>query len=225
LLASLDISGPTRSPVAYATPNLLELAHMYNASRAEPLNLTSHDVWWRVIDNFAISHKFRMELEQLAKRNVSDEDPSKGTLSFLVDDGIAQMAINLLPFFQNLLIKCGERGLIVAMRVSGRDAMISQWAREQSNIFKRRIVSHGTSSREIVVLLHIPGLPLMKESILNVTGAGDTLVGSMLASLLLQEMSTFSHPSSLDDAMHAGQRAAVLTLQSSLTVSPLLTRI
>ena len=225
MIGSLDISGPTRSPVAYATPNFLELAHMYNACRTEPLNLTSHDAWWRVIDNFAISHKFRMELEQLAKRNVSDEDPSKGTLSFLVDDGIAQMAINLLPFFQNLLIKCGERGLIVAMRVSGRNAVMSQWAQEQSNIFKRRIVSHGTSSKEIVVLLHIPGPPLLKESIVNVTGAGDTLVGSMLASLLLQEMGTFSHPASLEDAMDAAQRAAVLTLQSSLAVSPLLTRI
>jgi pseudouridine-5'-phosphate glycosidase/pseudouridine kinase len=197
---------------------------MYNASRAEPLDLTSHDVWWRVIDNFAISHKFRTELEQLAKRNVSDEDLSKGTLSFLVDDGIAQMAINLLPFFQNLLIKCGERGLIVAMRISGRDAAMSQWAQEHSNLFRRRIVAHGTSSGEIVVLLHVPGLSLPKESILNVTGAGDTLVGSILASLVLQEMGTFSHPSSLDDALHAGQQAAVLTLQSCHAVSPFLAR-
>jgi pseudouridylate synthase / pseudouridine kinase len=163
-----------------------------------------------------------MELEQLAKRSVSDDDVSKGSLSFLVDDGIGQMAVNLLPFFQNIVIKCGERGLIVAMRVSGLDAATSQWAQEDSNLFRRRIVVHGKTSREIVVLLHIPALPLPQDSIVNVTGAGDTLVGSMLASLLLQKKSIFSHPSLLDDAMHAGQRAAVLTLKSSHAVSPLL---
>jgi pseudouridine-5'-phosphate glycosidase/pseudouridine kinase len=221
IASCLELSD-TRSPITYATPNLLELARLYNAFRAEPLNLTSHDVWWRVIDNFAISHRFRMELEQLAKRNVSDDDVSKGSLSFLVDDGIGQMAVNLLPFFQNIVIKCGERGLIVAMRVSGLDAATSQWAQEDSNLFRRRIVVHGKTSREIVVLLHIPALPLPQDSIVNVTGAGDTLVGSMLASLLLQKKSIFSHPSLLDDAMHAGQRAAVLTLKSSHAVSPLL---
>jgi pseudouridine-5'-phosphate glycosidase/pseudouridine kinase len=163
-----------------------------------------------------------MELEQLAKRNVSDDDISKGTLSFLVDDGIAQMAVNLLPFFQNMVIKCGERGLIVAMRVSGPDATTSQWAKEHSNLFRRRIIAHGKSSREIVVLLHIPALPLPKENIVNVTGAGDTLVGSILASLLLQGAGLFSHPSLLDDAMHAGQQSALLTLQSSHAVSPLI---
>ena len=210
--------GRTRSPITYATPNLLELAQIYSASRAEPLDLMSHDVWWQVIDDFCISQDFRLELEKLAKQRVSDEDISLGTLSFLVDDGIAQMAVNLLPFFQNLVIKCGERGLIVAMRVSGKDAS-SQWVRD---VPRRRIVVHGKSSRETVVLLHIPALSLPKESILNVTGAGDTMVGSILASLLLQEANAFSHPSLLDDIMHAAQQAAVLTLQDRRAVSPLL---
>jgi len=197
---------------------------MYKASRQEPLCLMSHEVWWRVIDDFTISHKFRMELEQLAKQNVLDEDNSKGTLSFVIDDGIAQMAINLLPFFQNLVIKCGERGLIVATRVLGQDIATSKWAQEHSNLFQRRIITHGNSSREIVVLQHIPPL-FLKHNLLNVTGAGDTLVGSLLASLLLHGTKTFSHPSLLDDAMHIGQKAAVLTLQSDQAVSPLLASI
>jgi pseudouridine-5'-phosphate glycosidase/pseudouridine kinase len=195
---------------------------MYNASRAEPLDLMSHDIWWRVIDDFAISHQFRADLEHLAKQNVSDEDLSKGTLSFVIDDGIAQMAVNLLPFFQHLVIKCGELGIIVAMRVPRQDIATSQWAQEHSNLFRRRIVAHGKSPREIVVLQHIPPLSLPKECVLSVTGAGDTLVGSILASLLLRATNTFSHPSLLDDVMHAGQQAAVLTLQSDHAVSPFL---
>lgn len=192
---------------------------MYNASRAEPLNLTSHNVWWKVIDDFAISHQFRMELEQLARRNVSDEDPSKGTLSFLINDGIAQMAVNLLPFFQNLVIKCGERGLVVAMRVS--EHATSGWAQEHSNLYERRVIAHGKSAQETVVLQHIPGLSLPNSSIVNVTGAGDTLVGSILAALL-QNPDALSNPCSLDNTMRVAQRAAVLTLQSNHAVSPLL---
>lgn len=213
----LEIAGPNRSPVAYATPNLLELAQMYHVAQAEPLDLTSHPAWWKTIDNFAISHQFRMELEQLARRNVSDVDASKGTLSFLVENGTAQMAINLLPFFQNMVIKCGERGLLVILRVSDP----SKWSREYSNIHRRRIVAHGKTAQDIVVLQHIPALPLPKESIRNVTGAGDTLVGSLLASLL-RDQDLFCHPELMTNAMQAAQAAAVATLQSHKAVSPLL---
>lgn len=219
--ASLGISGSTRSPIAYATPNLLELAEMYRAAHAEPLNLTLHDVWWRVIDDFAISQQFRMELERLARLNASNEDSSKGTLSFLIDDGIAQMAVNLLPFFQTLIIKCGERGLLVVMRVSGQHASTSEWAKEHSNLHERRVVAHGKSSTEMVVVQHVPGLSLPTDSILNVTGAGDTLVGSILASLLLKP-NRFSNPRSLSDTLYVGQNAAILTLQSQYAVSPVL---
>lgn len=208
-----------RSPVTYATPNLLELKHMYQACRSDPLDLTSHSVWWQVIDDFGLSSQFRMELEQLARRNVSDEDASKGKLSFLLDDGIAQMAVNLLPFFQNLVIKCGARGLLAVMRISGDQARDSQWAHELTNPHKRCVVAHGKSSKEIVVLQHFVPAQIPEDSIVNVTGAGDSLVGSILASLL-QQPGLFANPSNLSEAMNVAQQAAVLTLQSQYAVSP-----
>jgi len=158
-----------------------------------------------------------MNLEQLARRNVSDQDSSKGTLSFLVDEGIAQMAVNLLPFFQHLVIKCGERGVIVAMRISRQDIGTSGWAHERSNAFRRYVVSIGDTSKETVVLQHVPGLTV--ESIVNVTGAGDTLVGFLLASFV-HNPALFQHPKTLNETVNAAQRAAVLTLQSRQAVSP-----
>ena len=125
------------------------------------------------------------------------------------------MAINLLPFFQHLVIKCGERGVIVVMRVSRQ----AKWASERSNIPGRYIVSSGSGSGDIVVLRHFPANHLPQESIVNVTGAGDTLVASMLASLV-QNPSGFEDPESLKKIMEDAQAAAVLTLQSEFAVSP-----
>ena len=190
---------------------------MYQAARDDVFDLTSHPSWWQTIDNFGISHQFRMELEHLARRSVFDEDTSKGTLSFLLEDGIAQMAINLLPFFSNLIIKCGERGLVLVLRISDP----TKWSKEYSNVHRRRIVAHGKTEQDIVVLQHIPPLPLAKDSIQNVTGAGDTLVGSLLSSLL-HHPDMFSDPDLLSNGMHAAQAAAIMTLQSRKAVSPLL---
>lgn len=157
-----------------------------------------------------------MELDQLAK-SPPNSGGTTGTLSFLTEDGIAQMAINLLPFFQHLVIKCGERGVIVVMRVS----RLTKWAFRKSNIRERYIVSSGSGDGDIVVLQHFPANYIPPELIVNVTGAGDTLVASILASLV-QNPKGFEDPESLKKIMGDAQAAAVLTLQSKFAVSPLL---
>ncbi|KAF5355714.1 hypothetical protein D9756_003724 [Leucocoprinus leucothites] len=215
LLAKPDIIEP---PIAFFSPNLLELVHVYNSIQAEPYNFSSNAYCWSCIDSMGLGSAFRMDLEQLARRNVTDLDVSKGTLSFLIDQGIAQMAINLLPFFQHLIIKCGERGAICVMRISGKDATTSPWGRERSNPQARYIVAQG-NSKEIIVLHHFPGLAI--DNVVNVTGAGDSFVGAVLASLS-QNPNAFYNPKDLEQTITTAQQAAVLTLQSDLAVSPLL---
>lgn len=156
-----------------------------------------------------------MELDNLARLPVSPHSKMTGTLSFLTEEGVAQMAINLLPFFQHLVIKCGDRGVIVAMRVSCQ----TKWASERSNIHRRYVVSIGSGNGDIVVLQHFPAKHLSPESIANVTGAGDTLVASILASLV-QNPKGFEDPESLNKIMEDAQAAAVLTLESEFAVSP-----
>jgi pseudouridine-5'-phosphate glycosidase/pseudouridine kinase len=157
-----------------------------------------------------------MELDHLARLPTSPHPgETTGTLSFLTEGGIAQMAINLLPFFQHLVIKCGERGVVVVMRVSRQ----TKWASERSNIHKRYIVSNGSGNGDIVVLQHFPANRLRPESIINVTGAGDTLVASILASLV-EDPSGFEDPESLKGILEDAQAAAALTLKSEFAVSP-----
>ena len=200
------------SPVKFASPNLLELAELYKFASTDPLELTSHDYWWRTIDNFSIGSEFRLSLEQLARQ---DAGSNGRTLSFLVDQGVAQMAINLLPFFQHLVIKCGDLGVLLAMRFPVDNP--TAWAGERSDARRRQIIAHGKS--EIVVIKHYPAHTIDPQHAVSVTGAGDSLVGAVLAALV-QNPSAFSDPESLDDVIELGQSAAVETLRSPLAVSP-----
>ncbi|KAI0698446.1 indigoidine synthase A-like protein [Cerioporus squamosus] len=218
--AALNGASIARAPITFATPNVLELAHMYQEACASPLELTAHKYWWQVVDNMGLGSNFRLELEQLSRRSAVEDGPTAtGNLSFLVDNGIAQMAINLLPFFQHLIIKCGERGLIAAFRISGEQAHTSAWATQGSNVFARQIVARNGSGSSVIVLKHFPPIPVPEEKIVNVTGAGDSLVGSMLATLS-RTPDAFETPDSLDELVGQAQLAAVYTLQSEHAVSP-----
>ncbi|KZT02641.1 indigoidine synthase A-like protein [Laetiporus sulphureus 93-53] len=219
IAATLGSPGRFLSPISFTAPNMLELAHMYQEAVAGPFELTAQDHWWKSIDDMALGSEFRTDLEHLARMNACDQDRSKGTLDFLISNGIAQMAINLLPFFQHLVIKCGDRGVIVVMRATEHGA--TSWLQERSNVRGRYVVARNKAGTGAIVLKHYPAAVLPKEKIVNVTGAGDTLVGSMLATLL-QKPRAFGDPSSLDELIIHAQRAAVLTLQSQYAVSPAL---
>lgn len=207
------------SPITFASPNLLELAHLYQ--QAQLLNLTSHDRWWQVLDSLGLGSKFRTDLDLLSRREASSHDTSRGNLAFLVEKGVAQMAINLLPFFRHLVIKCGDLGVVVVMCFTGDDAAESSWSTESTNHHKRYVVSHSPTSGDIVVLQHFPAMQLPSDALVNTTGAGDSLVGALLAALV-QSPKAFHSTISLQRTIDVAQHAALLSLQSPLAVSPLL---
>ena len=216
LLAISSALGPDLrgSPVTFASPNLLELAELYKSARSDLWELTSHEYWWRTIDDFSIGTEFRQSLDHLARQDAETARGGK-TLSFLVDQGVAQMAIHLLPFFQHLVIKCGDLGVFLAMRFPADNP--TAWASERTDIRRRQIVAHGKA--EVVVIKHYPAHAIDPQSIVSVTGAGDSLVGAILAALM-QNLSAFGNPDSLDGVFKLGQSAAIETLRSPFAVSP-----
>jgi pseudouridine-5'-phosphate glycosidase/pseudouridine kinase len=219
IAVTLDSDSSNRSPIMFSSPNVSELAQMYQTASGSGEDLIGHDRWWRTINNFSLGSEFRTDLELLARRDVSDHDSPKGTLSFIIDEGVSQMAVNLLPFFQHLVIKCGERGVIVVMRIHGQDIETSGWRHEKSNALRRCVVATNSSTKEMVVIQHFPAP--QADKVVNVTGAGDSIVGYLLASLICNP-GVLNHPNTLKDVIDAAQTAAVLTLQSSHAVSPLL---
>lgn len=191
---------------------------MYQDAR-NTSSLMFHERWWNIIDNFGLGSVFRTDLVQLAKRQVSDTASDLGTLSFIADKGVVQMAVNLLPFFQHIVIKCGKIGVLIVMRANRAKA--SAWAAERSNLHCRYIVAHSPTSDEMVIIRHFPPLQATRNVAFNSTGAGDSLVGVLLA-VLARNPHAFNSPQTLSRALDIAQQAAVLTLQSSHAVSPLL---
>ncbi|KAF8760898.1 Indigoidine synthase A protein [Rhizoctonia solani] len=78
-------------------PNIIELRAMWELARSEdgPINSS---YWWQVIDGFG------SDLHRILAAQI------KGDMTFLVNDGIVQMATQLVPFIKHLIVKCGSKG-------------------------------------------------------------------------------------------------------------------
>lgn len=198
-------------PISYVSPNMLELSHLYQAASSGPDELTTHSKWWSSIDSMSLSSEFRMDIQHLARRNASENNDA-GTLGFITEKGIAQMAINLLPFFQHIILKCGQRGVLLVFRTAVDGVGSTSWAQETTNLKQRQVIAHGKNG-SVVVMKHYPAEALAPEELVNVTGAGDTLVGSLLASLV-QNRGMFSSPAALDEAIVRAQKVSCLVIIS-----------
>lgn len=179
------------------------------------------DWWWQFIDNLSLGTGFRMDLDHLARRQVHDTDSSKGTLAFLTERGVAQRAVHLLPFFQHVWVKCGERGVVAVMHIPADKARSSGFANQPSNMARRCVVAHGMNG-DIVVVKHFPALKA--ETVENVTGAGDSFVGTLIAGIATDQKSIYDLDG-LESIVNTAQQAAVLTLQSHEAVSPRLSEL
>ncbi|KIK70936.1 hypothetical protein GYMLUDRAFT_33025 [Collybiopsis luxurians FD-317 M1] len=213
------IHDASSAPIDFISPNILELQEIFSSVTEAPMDLTSKPNYWAVLDSLSLTSQFRTDLEHLSRRNVS-EDPSTGNLSFLLNQGLVQMATKLLPFFRHIIVKCGDKGVLVVMRISAQ-SQNSKWHTKQSNVKARYIISHGNLG-ETVVVYHFPALPL--DNVVSVTGAGDTLVGAII-SCLAQRPYAFENPESMRRVIDVAQRAALLTLNSHSAVSPRLSEL
>ena len=138
-----------------------------------------------------------------------------GTLSFLTEGAIARMAIDLLPFFQCLVIKCGERGVTTVIRTSCQ----TKWASERGNTHGRYIVSSGSGNRDIVVLQHFPAREPPSRIDRKHDGSRGHVRHAVLASLV-QDPRGFEDPESLKEIVEDTQAATGSMLKSEYMVSP-----
>lgn len=123
-----------------------------------------------------------------------------------------------------LLIPWTISGVLVAMHISPIPADYDAWLLASSTLphpTRPVVLPTSTSgSGSLLVLKWYHALKLDDKALLNVTGAGDSLVGSLLASVVHQSDSPFHNPARLDEAIGRAQRAAVMSLQSSFAVAP-----
>ena len=98
-----------QAPVTYISPNILELEQIFRGARepsirqgAELPPLTSLARWFERIDR--LGFQAGISTDVFARLGGPEG-------SFLSKNGIIQMSVQLLPFFQHLIVKCGDKGM------------------------------------------------------------------------------------------------------------------
>ncbi|KAK5707118.1 hypothetical protein LTR17_020990 [Elasticomyces elasticus] len=188
--------------VHLTTPNAYELAAMHAAAR--DAGLFDRQDWWEVIDALGIPDTgARMQM-------------SLATSSALVDQGVPQQSVQLLPFIPTICCKLGARGVLLTQLLPAGDARLT------SGDYAPYILSrctNGTEDKLGVGGVYMRLFPVVENveaaEIVSVNGVGDTLAGTLVAGLAQR-----GGKARLEDLVDVAQRAAVLTLKSTESVNP-----
>lgn len=171
LFAAIRKSEPIvpSNPISLATPNQLELAEMHTAAREG--GIFELDSWWGVIDAMGIpsSSSTRERLISL-------------TSAALVDQGVPQQTIQLLPLIPCIITTLGASGVLVTQLLRPHDPRLT------SADTAPYILSRGSLSPDCIVggvyMRHFPpSAVLQQDEIASVNGAGDAFLGSLVAGL------------------------------------------
>ncbi|KAK5055904.1 hypothetical protein LTR84_012454 [Exophiala bonariae] len=182
--------------VNLAAPNQFELTALFNAAREA--SMFESEEWWTLIDSYGLSASTsRARLTAVAGRD-------------LVEEGIPQQCIQLLPFIPNMVIKLGRKGCLVANLLKEDDAKLrnpdyAPYIVARSHAEDRRIGG-------VYMRLFRPSHEVQQSEIVSVNGIGDTMLGVIVAGLVQRH--------TLETVVPIAQDAAVLTLKSAQPVSP-----
>lgn len=188
------------------TPNAYELNAMYTAGR-ETGTFDSKS-WWSIIDALGIPHSgARAQMTFATNRR-------------LVDEGIPQQTIQLLPFIPTVCCKLGAEGVLLTQLLPAGDERLSDGA-YAPYILSR--CANGTEESVGVGGVYMRLFPAVEEvkaeDVVSVNGVGDTFAGTIVAGLA-GAVEKGKKGARVEDFIDVAQRAAVLTLKSKESVSP-----
>ncbi|UPX09847.1 uncharacterized protein EKO05_0000528 [Ascochyta rabiei] len=198
--SSSSASPPSTYPNSLAhiiTPNHHELTALHE--HAHSTGLFELPSWFAVIDALGIpSTGLRVPLAMI-------------TDSALVDAGIPQQAIKLLPFFPTILTKLGPQGVLMT-RLLATDAPELHTDTDRPFVLARNNNGDAASGvGGLYVRLFPVDKVLSPDEVVSVNGIGDTFCGALAVGLAggkkVQEVVAFA------------QRAASLSLRSRESVS------
>ncbi|OQE96430.1 hypothetical protein PENNAL_c0001G05815 [Penicillium nalgiovense] len=184
--------------ISLACPNRLELAAMYTAAR-ESLLFESAE-WWDIINSMNMSPTGSRE-RLIAMTSVS-----------LVDEGLPQQTVQLLPFIPCIVTKLGGAGALLTQLLPPGDPRLTD---PESAPYILARASPGSDVPFGGVYMHLfsPATILGDQDIVSVNAAGDTLLGVVVAGLAKE-------PSvRIEDVIPIAQEASRKTLASAGGVS------
>ncbi|KAE8147216.1 Indigoidine synthase A like protein-domain-containing protein [Aspergillus avenaceus] len=193
------ISSSTSVPnhtVSLAAPNQFELAAMYTAARGN--GLFDSEGWWRIIDAMGMSSAGSRD------RLVAM------TTNPLVDQGIPQQSIQLLPFIPCIITKLGAQGVLVTQLLPPGDPRLT--SPDSAPYILTRAPTSDDLIGGVYMRLFPPAAVLEEKDIVSVNGAGDTLLGAVITGLV-------KGTKAVEDIIPIAQQASLKTLKSAGGVS------
>ena len=178
------------------TPNTYELTALHDF--AHQASHFEHADWFPVIDAIGIpSSGLRVPL-------------AITTTSEIVDQGIPQQAIKLLPFFPTILTKLGPQGVLMVKLLAANAPELHDDS-ERQYVLARNMSGHKDIGG-LYVRLFPPERVLPAEEVVSVNGIGDTFCGALAVGLV--------GGARVQHVIDFAQRAASLSLRSRESVSP-----
>lgn len=188
-----------------ATPNSYELAAMH--TEAHSRGFFERQDWWQVIDSLGIPSSGARTAMSLA------------TSPEIVDQGIPQQSIRLLPFIPSICTKLGSKGVLVTQLLKAGDPRLT------SGVHAPFILSRCTNGTEedlgvggVYMRLFPPVEEVAAEDIVSVNGVGDSFVGTLISKMAKAKAE--GRDVGVEEFVDVAQRAAVLSLKSKEAVSP-----
>lgn len=180
-----------------ATPNALELTSMHDA--ANTAGLFEREDWFQVIDTFGLSSSgSRDKLVSL-------------TNSTLVDHGLPQQSIKLLPFIPCILTTLGEQGVLMTQILGPGDDRLTSPA--SAPYVLSRSTDGNSTVGGVYMRLFPPVDKIPNNAVCSVNGVGDTFLGVVIAGL------TKANAKNIIDLIDIAQKASVMTLNSQESVN------
>jgi pseudouridine-5'-phosphate glycosidase/pseudouridine kinase len=184
--------------ISLACPNKLELSTMYMAARE--VQLFDSPSWWSIIDAMGLSPTGSRERLAMA------------TSAKLVDEGLPQQSIQLLPFIPCIITKLGAAGALLTQLLPPNDPRLTD--PDSAPYILSRASSAEVAFGGVYMRLFPPAATLTPEEVVSVNGAGDTLLGVMVAGLAKS-----ASPARVEDLLPLAQEASRRTLMSAGGVS------
>ncbi|WVQ94451.1 hypothetical protein IAU59_001530 [Kwoniella sp. CBS 9459] len=183
-------SSATRKPLSHLSPNLLELDLLHSLISAACENDPELDkAVWGYINSLNLGSDWRNAVEKFTSRSPqyvvkgssalgteTDTAPDRG---WMKNEGIVPKMIGCLPFIDSFWLKASHRGL-VHLRISSEPPS-KNGSEDGQSIYQKL---GGTHEGKYLVLTHYSAPKIAPAEIISTTGAGDTLVGGLVAGLV-----------------------------------------
>lgn len=176
--ARISLAAKTVFPhnhIDLVTPTVSELSSIYESFHSQAM-FDDYDGWFPVLDSLGINSDFRIKYEALANKYPIVQD--------LITKGVFQQSFQLLPYLPNILVKLGESGvLLFSISTSVDDYRSIPTTSEYRPEFV--LTSRGKKLDSGTLGVVVQYFPIPEENrhltIRNVTGAGDSFLGYLVA--------------------------------------------